>query len=190
MGDNSTTPTYRTMKLGFAFLAFLAIVVVATAGEADWQEDPDVSPHHSTYAQVTELYDSMLQKPWDGPSMCKFRPSPSSPSRDIPCRRLKKEKKEKAKWKFHARKKMNAPCKVAWCKGGNTRRRRAHPMPHTSHGSNSGYGQNTTPTKYHGDHGRRRSSGSGRRRSSGSGPSCCGSEAGGGSNKKKGGKRL
>merc|ERR1712094_67810 len=156
MGDNSTTPTYRTMKLGFAFLAFLAIVVVATAGEADWQEDPDVSPHHSTYAQVTELYDSMLQKPWDGPSMCKFRPSPSSPSR-------------------------NVPCKVAWCKGGNTRRRRAHPMPHTSHGSNSGYGQNTTPTKYHGDHGRRRSSGSGRRRSSGSGPSCCGSEAGGGS---------
>merc|ERR1711959_780326 len=62
MGDNNTTPTYRTMKLGFAFLAFLAIVVIATAGEADWQEDHDVSPHHSTYAQVTELYDSMLQK--------------------------------------------------------------------------------------------------------------------------------
>merc|ERR1711959_125097 len=53
MGDINTTPTYRTMKLGFAFLAFLAIVVVATAGEEEFaaveQMQDQQLPAHSSH---------------------------------------------------------------------------------------------------------------------------------------------
>merc|ERR1712216_679781 len=115
MGDNNTTPTYRTMKLGFAFLAFMAIAVVC---EADWQEDHDVSPHHSTYAQVTELYDSMLQKPWYGPTYHGRRRSPYSKEQNNKAKEWDhlnyKEKNSKELKKKVAEK--PPPCHNKWCK--------------------------------------------------------------------------